>query len=101
MNTETEKNDLLLEIHTHLFEKERVYPFEMGKIWEAGDAFLEKAEFAPSLNCLVLMPAHSLWLMAMHNAFRRTACRYMLTLRYISDMEYLIRRAKADWSVFS
>ena len=95
------KNDLLLETtYSPIREEERVHPFNVEKIWDISDSILKQAAFSTSSGCRVLQPAHSLWLMAMHNAFRRSVCKYMLTLRYIGDMHYLISQKKADWAVF-
>ena len=90
-------SDLLVEIHTHLFELKRIFRFEMDKIWKYSDKLLEDSIYDNNLKCKKLRPTDNLWLMCLHNAFRRSVVNHQLALRYIIDMKNLILRNTIDW----
>ncbi len=94
------KDDLLTEIHTHPFERSRVYSFNLDKLWLHSDLLLERAVYSKDLDCRILTPSDNLWLICMHNAFRRSVVKYKFTLRYILDMKYLCSQPVFDWKDF-
>lgn len=94
-----EKSGLLIELHTHFFERKRVYSFDVDPIWNSVSDIMGRKTFHKGLQCYVPCPEDRLWLIAMHNGMRRTHYRGSFSFRYLLDMSEQIKKYPIDWDL--
>lgn len=91
-----EKSNVLLEIHTNLFERARVYDENISSLLDNIEIFWEKKTYNVELKCYTFSLEHSLILMCMHNAIKRSPASNMFILRTIMDIDNIVNQ-KIDW----
>jgi len=94
-----EKSGLLIELHTNVFERKRVYPFDMDPICNNVAEIMERKKYHKDLQCDVPCPEDRLWLLAMHNGMRRTHFRGSFSFRYIMEMSEQIKLNPINWEL--
>ncbi len=82
--------NLLLELHTNLFQKERAYDENLNSIWAAIDLFWSKKKYDKNVGCYTLSSEHSLLLMCLHTAINRSPAKNTFKLRLAVDIDKLI-----------
>jgi len=92
-----EKSGLLVELHTNVFERKRVYSFNMDPIWNNVSQIMDRKIFSEDLQCYVPCPEDRLWLLAMHNGIRQTHTRGSFVFRYLLDMFEQIKNNPINW----
>ncbi|HDY87617.1 MAG TPA: hypothetical protein ENH82_05800, partial [bacterium] len=85
------KNNVLLELHTNLFERRRVYSVNLDTLLDNVDVFWKEKQKDENLNCYVLSYEHSLLLMCLHNALKRSPANETFILKNIVDISSLIQ----------
>lgn len=88
---------ILIEIHTNFFERYRVYHFNMDLIWNSVSAVFNRTMYSKDLGCQVLSLEDRFWLIAMHNAFRRSTSQGQFCFRYLIDMVFLSNHSDFNW----
>jgi len=90
-------DDLLVEIHTNLFERRRVYKFNLDPLLNGIEDFWTRSINSSELHCPVLSVEDRLWLLCLHNSTHRTAVSNSFVLRTVLDMINLINSEHIDW----
>lgn len=91
-----ERTGLLLELHTNLFERSRVYVEDLDTLLDNIDLFWKEKRYDKNLNCFTLSRNHSLLLMCLHNALKRSPSKNTFILRTILDIDNLIEMG-VEW----
>ncbi len=84
-------NGVLVELHTNLFERQRVYYEDISTLLDNNDLFWETKQYSERLGCHTFSLELSLILICMHNAIRRSPANNKLMLRSIIDINNLVR----------
>lgn len=93
------KTNLLLELHTNLFQKSRVYDIDLDSLWHGINSFWKNKVWNKTLRVYTFSIEDQLILMCMQNAIKRSLAANAFTLRTVIDIENLICQ-KPDWQVF-
>jgi len=95
-----QKNMLLLELHTNLFERERAYElFDLNNIWDSIELIWDNRIQDKTLNCYFFSTEDQLILMCLHTAIKRSLYSNTFILRNLLDINNLIER-EIDWNRF-
>jgi hypothetical protein len=94
-----ERKNLLLEIHTNLFERERVYYNNLETMLDRIDELRSRARIHAALGVPVLSGEDLLMLMCMHNAVKRNFSKNNFLLRNLVDVDRLVSNG-VDWNKF-
>ncbi len=94
-----EKKGILLELHINLFERKRVYSVNLDTLLDNIDVFWKEKRDDKNLNCYILSHEHSLLLMCLHNALRRSPANDTFILRNLVDISSLIENG-IKWENF-
>jgi len=94
-----EKN-LLLELHTNLFQRQRRYIENLETLLDHIDLFWEHKRYDPKLNCFTLSNEHSLLLMSVHMAINRSPANNTFILKLAVDIDNLVGRG-VRWEAFT
>jgi hypothetical protein len=91
------KGSLLLELHTNLFEKTRVYDVNLDALFNNIEVFWKGKRYDNELKCFTLSAEHSVLLMCLHNAIKRSPSNNAFLMRTIVDIDGLVRKG-INWS---
>jgi hypothetical protein len=94
-----EESGVLVELHSNFFESSRVYRLNLDPFLDSIGDFWERSVYSEKLSCKVLSPEDKIWLLSLHNSFKRSAATEMFALRNILDMKNLIISGPVDWDV--
>ena len=94
------KAGLLLELHTNLFEKTRVYDLNLDTLYDNIEIFWNGKKYDDELKCFTLSTEHSVLLMCLHNAIKRSPSNNSFLMRTIIDIDVLIQKG-INWRVFT
>jgi hypothetical protein len=92
----TEKQ-LLLELHTNLFERSRAHDFDLDVLLNGIDLFWNGKRWNEDLQSYVFCNEDQLILMCLHTALKRSPYANQLVLRNLLDIRALIER-NIDWN---
>lgn len=92
--------NLMVEIHTNLFQRRRAYMENIDRLLDSIDCFWGDKRHDPTLNCFTLSNEHALLLMALHMAIYRSPGNNTFIFKLACDMDGLIRRGVC-WKSFS
>lgn len=81
-----------IEIHTNLFERDRIRFENLTFLLDHPEIFKEKRVWNESLRCHVPCPEASLLLLCLHCSLKRSLAENKFILRHISDMDILFLR---------
>jgi hypothetical protein len=95
-----EPTGTLLELHTNLFERERVFTVNLDALLDRIDLFRQAARWDDTLGCRVFSAEHALLLMCLHVAIKRSPANNMFCLRNLVDIDRLAA-ADVDWQRFT
>ncbi len=82
---------ILVELHTNLFERQRVYYEDISTLLDNIDLFWDNKQYNERLGCSIFSPELSLILVCIHNAIRRSPANNRFTLRSIVDIHSLVQ----------
>lgn len=88
---------VLVELHTNLFERYRVYPFKLDLFLDSIDEFWLRSIWSEKLQCRILSIEDRLWLLTMHNSIKRSAPNNQFVLRSILDIRNILEEYSPDW----
>jgi len=94
-----EKN-LLLELHTNLFQRRRIYIENIEALLDNVDLFWHDKRYEPNLNCFILSAEHALLLMSVHMAINRSPANNTFILKLAVDIDNLVGRG-VQWKAFT
>ena len=94
-----EQKRILVEIHTNLFYRKRIYVENIEKLLGNIDIFWKERRYHQELDCYVLSNEQAMLLMCLHNAIKRSPGRNSFRLKQISDIHNLIERG-ISWEAF-
>ena len=86
------KTNLLVEIHSNLFESRRLYTEQIDGVLENVALFWREKRYDSTLDCYTLSNEHALLLMGVHLAIKRSPANNMFVLKLACDIDGLIRR---------
>lgn len=92
------QNRILLELHTNLFERSRVYDFDLTQLLDNIGIFWSRKRRDPALGAYVLSNEDLLLLMCLHTALKRSPYSNRFILRNILDIAALVERG-IDWMI--
>jgi hypothetical protein len=93
------RTGLLLELHTNLFQRARVYVEDLDTLLDNIDLFWEGKRYDAEMKCFTLSREHSLLLMCLHNAINRSPSNNRFLFRTCADIDMLIDRG-VKWDGF-
>lgn len=94
-----DNKNILLELHTNLFERDKAYYDNIGRMLDRIDDIWNRKVFSEKLGVHVFSNEDLLLLMCMHVAIKRNLSSNTFVLRSLFDVERLIRNG-IDWSNF-
>jgi hypothetical protein len=95
----SEAAGVLLELHTNLFERERIFTVNLDALLDRVGDFWDGARPDDRLGCQVFGKEHLLLLMALHTAIKRSPANDTLRLRNLVDIDRLAAGA-IGWENF-
>ena len=98
--TANSETNLLVEIHTNLFHRRRVYIENIDRLLDNIDCFWREKQYDSALNCYTLSNEHALLLMAVHMSIKRSPSNNNFLLKLACDIDGLIGRG-INWEHFS
>ncbi len=84
------KIGVVLEIHTNLFQSERVYVEDLSPVLKQIRYFWNTKRCNESVGCYVLSPEHSLIHLCLHNAINRSPANNTYILKLLLDIDKMI-----------
>ena len=81
---------LMVELHTNLFERRRVYTVNLDALLDGIETFWADRVFSDELGCYILSHEHLLLLMCLHNALKRSPGENRFVVRNLMDIDALV-----------
>ncbi|MBN2659489.1 MAG: nucleotidyltransferase family protein [Spirochaetales bacterium] len=97
LNRET---GLLIELHTDILQRDRVYRFNPDSLLDEIGGFRERAIYSEKLGCTILSVEDRLLQLCVLTAVKRAAPRNSFALRNILDIKAFILSHEIDWQIF-
>lgn len=94
-----QQKNLLLEIHTNLFERRKIYFDNLGTMLDRIDDIWQRKVFDKELGVYIFSLEDRLILMCMHAAIKRSFSNNTFILRNVLDVDRIIRKG-VDWELF-
>lgn len=94
-----EETGIMIELHTNVFERDRVYSIILNSLLDSIDSFWENRKWNSEIGIYEFSTEDKLLLMCMHNAIKRSPASNKFILRNLVDIENLIEK-KPDWNIF-
>jgi hypothetical protein len=95
----SDERGIMVELHTNLFEWERVYNIFLDSLLDSIDCFWENRKLSSDTGIYEFSIEDNLLLMCMHTAIKRSLASNSFILRNLVDIENLIEK-KPDWKFF-
>jgi len=81
-----------IEIHTNLFERDRIRLEDLTTLLDSPDLYLRGREWNGDLGCHIPSPEAALLLLCLHCSMKRSLYNDRFILRHITDMDILFAR---------
>ncbi len=91
------KTGVLVELHTNLFERFRIYHFNLDPLLSKIDDFWERSKWSNSIQCKELLLEDKMLLLCIHNSIKRSAPKGTFAFRNILDIKNLIENNEINW----